>query len=43
MRQQLFNEISSEKLSDLKLVRKDCEWTKKELELIFSSNQVDSI
>ena len=43
IRQQQFNKISSEKLSDLKLVLKDCEWTKKELELIFSPNQVYSI
>ena len=27
IRQQWFNKISSEKLSDLKLVLKDCDWT----------------
>ena len=43
IRQQWFNNISSEKLSDLKLVLKDCEWTKNEFELIFSPNQVYSI
>ena len=37
------NKISTEKLSDLKLVLKDCEWTKKELEPIFSPNQFYSI
>ena len=35
IRQQQLNKINSEKLSDLKLVLKDCERTKEELELIF--------
>ena len=43
IRQQQFNKISSEKLSDLKLVLRDCESIKKELQLIFSPNQVYSI
>ena len=43
IRQQKFNKISSEKLSDLKLVLKDCERIKKELELIFLPNQFYSI
>ena len=43
IRQQKFYKISSEKLSDLKLVLKDCEPTKKKLELIFLPNQFYSI
>ena len=43
MRHRLFNKISYEKLSDLELVLKDCQWTRKELELIFSPDQVYSI
>ena len=43
IRQQEFNKISPEKLSDLKLILKDGELTKKELELSFSPNQVQSI
>ena len=43
IRQQKFYKISSEKLSDLKLVLKDCERIKKKLELIFLPNQFYSI
>ena len=43
IRQQKFYKISSEKLSDLKLVLKDCERIKKKLEVIFLPNQFYSI
>ena len=43
IRNQQFNNIWSEKMSDVKLVLKDCEWAKKELELIFSQYEIYNI
>ena len=43
IRHQQFNKICSEKMSNVKLVLKDCEWAKKELEFIFLQNEIYNI